>query len=187
MINLSQVSLLNLLPNHLREDKNVVTMCKALDEEIKEINSVIPMLSYIQNMESLDDEMLDYLAWQYHVDFYDTSLEISKKIELNRNSIRWHKKKGTPSSVEELITTVFGDGYIEEWFEYNGEPYTFNVVTTNADVTNTKANDFQLALNSVKNSRSHLDNIIIRKTNNMSLSIGAIVHTGDLMVLHQIN
>ncbi|MFQ9474035.1 MAG: phage tail protein [Oscillospiraceae bacterium] len=32
---------------------------------------------------------------------------------------------GTPAAVNRIIETIFETGYIEEWYEYDGEPHHF--------------------------------------------------------------
>lgn len=94
--------------------------------------------------------------------------------------------KGTPSAVEELISTLFDEGRVEEWFEYGGEPYTFRVVTNNSSVTQDRAMEFIKALNSVKNARSWLDRVIITQMEDMQLYFAGIVHTGDNLTIRQV-
>ena len=47
------------------------------------------------------------------------------KEQLIMQSLVWYLRAGTPSVLNEFLATVLGGGYIEEWMEYDGEPYHF--------------------------------------------------------------
>ncbi len=56
-----------------------------------------------------------------HVDFYDSSLSLEVKKQMVKNSLKWHRIKGTSAAVSDVVKTVFGRSWIEEWFEYSGK------------------------------------------------------------------
>ncbi|MEF3312604.1 phage tail protein I [Paenibacillus sp. GYB004] len=186
MIDIQTVSLLDMLPPNLRADPNIAAAAQSIDGEIQALNDKIRKLSYFDRMDSLSEEEIEELAWQYHVDFYDPSLPIEQRRELVKNSYAWHKRKGTPSAVEELIATIFGDGEVQEWFQYGGDPYTFRVITSNSSATNEQAQRFIDALNSVKNVRSWLDAVQITAGDEMNLYLGFALHMGEKMTVKQV-
>jgi phage tail P2-like protein len=186
MIDIYSVSLLDLLPDSLKYDPDIQALALAITPELQSISNDIAQCILLKNIDSLPDEVLDVLAWDYHVDFYDTSLEIEQKRELIKNSIALHRKKGTPAAVEDLVTIVFGDGEVEEWFEYGGDPYHFRVLTNNASVTQDQTDLFQRALSSVKNERSWLEKIVIKMGDSMNLYVGCALHIGDNLTLKQV-
>jgi len=157
-MDINDISILNLMPPNLAEDKNVQMAAKAFDEVLQEIIKQIPSVSIIPNIANITDNiLLDLLAWQFHVDFYDTTMPIETKRQLVLNSLDWHTRKGTPSAVEEIVSTVFADATIEEWFDYGGEPYFFRI---SAPIENEKEIDWLIkAVFSVKNTRSWIDYI----------------------------
>lgn len=187
MINVYEVSLLDLLPVNLKQDPDIIAAAKALDKQylltVNEVNKVILM----PNIDNITDQnLLDLLAWENHVDFYDATLPVETKRELIKKSPMLHRIKGTPAAVEELITTLFDEGRVEEWFEYGGAPYTFRVITNNPAVTNERAQEFILALNSVKNLRSRLETVIIEQKESMNLYFAGIVHSVDKVTIKQV-
>lgn len=185
MINLSAVSLLDLLPPNLASDHTIFAAAKAIDAEHQSTTALIAELSIFDRLDSLSPEEADELAWQYHVDFYDQALPIERRRELVKNSFKWHKIKGTPAAVEELIETVFGDGQVTEWFEYGGEPYMFKVISSNTDITDAQAQQFIAALNTVKRESAHLEAIVLTDTSERLVYYGFGVHTGDYISLKQ--
>ncbi|MGG1638238.1 phage tail protein I [Paenibacillus sp. NRS-1760] len=186
MINLSQVSLLDLLPHNLKMDKSVSAAAQAIDAELAITTAEINKLSIYTRLDSLTSEEADALAWQYHVDFYDPSLPLERKRALVINSFAWHRRKGTPSAVEELVATIFGDGEVLEWYQFGGEPGTFRVATSNNEVTDEQAQRLIDAIGTVKNTRSHLNGIQITATDDLNLYFGYVVHVGEYLTFEQV-
>lgn len=186
MIDIGKMKFIDLLPESIKHDKRITATAQALDDELQEINSAINKLALVKTIDDQPEKIVDELAWQRHVDFYDKDLPLETKRELVKKSKIFHKQKGTPSGVENLISIVFGDGRVEEWFEYGGEPYMFRVKTSNPDATNEKAVEFARAVNTVKNMRSWLEAIIIDQSENINLFFAGIVHTGDFITLKQV-
>lgn len=136
MIDIYNISLLDLIPDSLKHDSNVRAICEALTPEVQAVANDIQQCVLLPRIGELPEKVQELLARQLHVDFYDGELSLETKRELVKNSVRWHKRKGTPGAVEELVSTVFGEGTVEEWFEYGGEPYYFKVKTPNIAATN---------------------------------------------------
>jgi phage tail P2-like protein len=103
--------------------------------------------------------LLDLLAWQFHCDFYSADFSIEQKQEIILKSLDWHTRKGTPSVIEEIVSTVFSKAIIQEWFEYGGLPYRFRIATDEQIPDTEELNKFLRAIKSVKNIRSSLDAI----------------------------
>ena len=83
---------------------------------------------HLPRLDELDEQMVELLSNQFHVDFYDPKLSLEDKRDLVRDAISWHKRKGTASAVEEVAKKVYRDAHVVEWFEYGGEPYYFRIL-----------------------------------------------------------
>lgn len=186
MISIYEVRLLQLLPENLRHDPDVIAASKAIDHEFLLVVNEVENCILLPRIDDLDSEIVDLLAWETHVDFYETSLPIQVKRELVKDSMRYHRHKGTPAAVEELIETVFEEGKVVEWFEYGAEPYLFKVVTNNLSVTQEKAQEFIRALATVKNTRSWLDKVELTQVEVMNIYYAGILHTGESLTLRQV-
>ncbi|GIO09679.1 hypothetical protein J31TS6_57070 [Brevibacillus reuszeri] len=186
MIDIFNVSILDILPESLKQDPDIVAIAEALTPELQETSRTIKETSIMSRIDEQPEEVIDLLAWQFHVDFYDPDLPLETRRELVKNSLPWHRRKGTPAAVEELITTVFGDGRVEEWFEYGGDPGYFKVITNNRSVTTDQAFLFIRALNSVKNTRSWLEKIEISQVEDHNLYFAGILHMGDKITVRQV-
>jgi hypothetical protein len=101
-------------------DRQVQSACQAFDEQCFEIIDDTGQVIMIPSILSIDDSnLIDILAWQFHVDFYDSTKPLDFRRQLVQNSIRWHMTKGTPALVEEVLHLYWpGGATLEEWFAY---------------------------------------------------------------------
>ena len=183
---INDVSLLDIMPQSLLDDHSVKALAMAIDQELQGISSEINLCLIWSRIDELPEDVIDLLAWHLHIDWYDSAADISIKRQLVKSATRIHQQRGTPAAVEEIIQTYFGDGYVQEWFEYGGDPYRFKVISSNASITAELANQFIAVLNSVKNTRSHLESILIALSGDMDLYFAGVVHTGDFLEIRQV-
>ncbi|MGG4034197.1 phage tail protein I [Paenibacillus cisolokensis] len=186
MIDIANIKLIDLIPPNLREDETIRAAAESIDQQLRAVTSLIPQVAIVHNLESLPEQWVDELAWQWSVDFYDPSLPLEQKRELVKNSLRYHKQKGTPAAVEDLISTVFGSGEVREWYEYGGQPGYFKITTSDPAATTTRAQEFLAAINSVKNARSWLEGVEISKYDEMQLRFGFPVQVGSVITCEQV-
>jgi phage tail P2-like protein len=161
-MDLSTISLLPLMPPNLAADRNVKMIAEAFDEVVRKIISKIPGVAIIPNLvlnQIANEMIIDLLAWQFHVDFYKPEMPIETKRALVLKSLDWHTRKGTPSVVEEIVSTVFSKAEIQEWFDYGGLPYRFRIGTVEELPDEETRENLRRAIASVKNTRSFLDTI----------------------------
>ena len=161
-MDLNNVSILNIMSPNLAADKNVRMMAEAFDKALHEIILKIPDIEIIPNLmlnRIVNEVLIDLLAWQFHVDFYEPNMPIETKRELVLKSLDWHYRKGTPSVVEEIVSTVFSKAVIQEWYEYGGLPYRFRIATHEQMPDEETRNRLYRAINSVKNTRSFVDGL----------------------------
>lgn len=109
------------------DKQNVREIAEVVDKSLYQYNSIIPRVLIYPVIDTLPSELVDTLAVQLHCDFYDYTLSLEKRREIVKQSIAWHRIKGTRGAVEQAVRAVFGDIKIEEWYEYGGRPYTFRI------------------------------------------------------------
>lgn len=173
------VTIIDLLPENLKSDPDILAASQAIDTGFFEVANHAKDTIILPRIDELDSDLLDHAAYFMHVDFYDRTMDIETKRKLVKDSIYLHQIKGTPRAVELLIETLFGEGKVEEWFEYGDTPYRFRVLTTNESATQERAEEFIRALDSVINIRSHLDKVVILQTEKMDLYYGGFMHIGS--------
>ncbi|WP_160044716.1 phage tail protein I [Paenibacillus sp. USDA918EY] len=184
MTDVKNMSLLDLLPTSIRYDPGVIAIAQALDEQIRVAVDEIYKLPLFSRLDELSDEEADELAWQFHVDFYDPALPLEQKRELVKNAFKFHRRKGTPAAVEDLITILFGEGKVEEWFEYGGVPGRFRVRTSDPSATNERAQEFVQAIDSVKRLSAWLEAVILEETiEARDMYFGGMLHIGEFITI----
>ena len=177
---LQSVSLIDILPPNLLADKQIYAAARALDDELQKITAATRNALLLPRLDELSEEVIDLLAWQWHVDFYEPSMSIETKRQLVRESIAWHRIKGTKAAVEKMAQTVFKGGVVTEWFEYGGEPYHFRIDVLNAPNMTEESRDRLLAVvEASKNTRSWLDELRFRRKaqNDMYYASAPTIHT----------
>lgn len=157
---MKRLKLIDVMPSSIKNDKKVQALCEVLDPYLDVMWDEIDKISIYKNIDTLDDEFLDHLAYQFHVDYYNTNFPIEKKRTAIKNSIAWHRHKGTPWAVEDLLSKMFSETWLSEWFEYGGEPYYFRIYTKDNIMQPGLFEDFMQALWEIKNTRSWLEAIV---------------------------
>nr|DAF00696.1 MAG TPA: tail protein [Caudoviricetes sp.] len=157
---LQHTSLLDILPPNLLRDKQIKAAAQALDAELQKITEATKEALLLPRIDELPEAVIDLLAWQWHVDFYEPiGMDIETKRRLIKRSIAWHRIKGTPAAVEQVVSAAFDTSHVKEWFEYGGSPYHFKVVTEDVTTDKSVLARMRRAINAAKNARSWLETI----------------------------
>lgn len=148
------------LPNVLKKDESMMAIAKVVTEKLLEISNSIDKVLIYANIDKLPDEILDMLAYDMHVDWYDETYPVEAKREVIKSSVTVHKKMGTKYAVEKALRAVHPASCIEEWFEYGGKPYCFRII---CDTTESKVQaNYEEIVNTVniyKRLSAHLDSV----------------------------
>lgn len=183
MIKIDQISIYDLLPPNAQADPTVSAAARALDGHVHQLTQEVKDLSFYQRLLEgrITHAEADERAWQDHLDYYDTSLPLEQKRQLLLGAKETHRIKGTPAAIEDLIAILFGEGKVEEWFEYGGDPGKFQVTTNNPAVTQERAQEFYRAVNSVKRLSAHLERVILSQTEEIRLYTGFVFLVGEVI------
>lgn len=158
---LKDTELIKLLPEFMREDPANIGLARGLDEVIKMFVAYGEHLSIWTAIDDLTEPELDDLAWEFNITWYEYSADIETKRKILKNSSEVKRNLATGWAVEQVISTYFGEGHIEEWFEYGGEPGYFKVISSNPSITQENLNKFLRILEKVKRKSAHLEAICI--------------------------
>lgn len=169
---LSTLEFLRLLPAFMRGDLAIQGLAAGLDGIIPGLDASVNRLTTWDHIDELSENELDGLAWELNILWYDKSANLETKRQLVKDSDKVYQHLGTKWAVENVIQTYFGDGYIREWFEYNGEPGYFRIYSTNPTLTDERLTEFLNILDKVKRHSSKLEGIYITLTGRMQLSAG---------------
>ena len=166
------------LPQSL-DKENVQEVAKVVDDTLLSFDKTIAEVLIYPAIDMLGSELINTLAIQMHCDFYDDTLPLDVRRNLVKNSIAWHRIKGTPAAVEQMIQTVYQTGVVEEWFDYGGEPFFFKVNLGDSQITTQKIKNLIKMINASKNVRSWLE--VLR----FSKSIDIIRYLGCFADVHK--
>lgn len=149
------------LPAPLKNDENMLALGQVIAGELQENIHLSRLCIIYARIDELEEDILDVLAYDLHVDWYDDSYPIEAKREVIKNSVRVHKRLGTKYAVVTALRSVFPYSEVEEWFEYGGTHHRYRIVL---DLTGAKAPaDLEQIIQTArfyKRMTAHLDEII---------------------------
>lgn len=170
MIRLQDSQITQILPDYLSRETHVQALSYALGQAVKRLIDYCENTAVFATIDSASGDVLDLLALELDTQYYDDSMPIAQKRELIKNTMVWYMRAGTPAAVEELISTVFGKGKVEEWFQYGGQPYMFRVMTS-ADSSLEAITQFEKLIQKIKNIRSHIESVFFYRSQETVLHI----------------
>lgn len=153
---------IKLLPYSLRRDPVLVAMFEATVIQLLEAYEEAEAVFNLVDVDKMPERLLDLIAFERHVDFYDSELSIKQKRELVKKSISWHRKKGTRWAVENVVSVVYPNAEVAEWFEYGGEKYRFKIEVNEPFIVSKDMKRLRELVESTKNKRSWLEHIAIK-------------------------
>lgn len=162
MIKLSDAELTSVLPTFMKENTDMQAISYAFKKGMEKMLAYSRLSVLYANIDGLSDEVVDLLALELQSQYYDELMDIDIKRDIVKNSIAWYAKGGTVSAVDEMVKTVFGEGEVVEWHEYNGDPGTF-YINTSTELSPDIIKSFNEIIDKVKNIRSHLTNVKIKR------------------------
>ena len=172
MISLKQSNITQVLPKVISSSPEVQALGYTINKQIVKLVESCKQLNIWSAVDFLDSNMLDILAAELRTHYYNESLDTETKRALIKGTIERYKVAGTRAAVEELIGIVFGNGTIQEWFEYDGEPHHFKIATANPITIGEQAEEFLRLLQSIKRESSHLDEVKIEDLSKKKIFVG---------------
>lgn len=172
MADITEIRLIDLVPPSIRDDPTIQAAAAAIDAELQKVTAAIPTTLLMARIDELPEDVIDCLAWQFHVDFYEPGISLDQKRRLVKTAIASHRKKGTPYAVEEVVTAILEGAIVQEWFDYGGEPYYFRVIKINGQVAAEMYPKLKKAVEMVKNTRSWLEGVSLSRTVDSSVYFG---------------
>lgn len=176
----------DLLPGSLSGDTTVRAAAEALDAALNAATRAIPDIllyarlahdtGFIEPLDMLPplarlseaaggptplpDSLLDHLAWQLHVENYETATDTPARRRLIAASLLLHRRRGTPWAVRTALESALSvPAQVEDWFAYGGKPYFFRAIldVTQAGMDEARMADALRIIATAKNVRSWLD------------------------------
>ena len=187
MMELGGLELLALQASYMRRDLVTQALCGALQPLWRKLDGLMANLLIYPRVGELSGEVLDELAWQFHVDAYDAAADDVEKRRMIISSYTIHKYKGSVYAVGEIVAAVFGEqAKVMEWFDYGGRPYHFKVEVYCVD-RGAGEDDIlraeQLVM-AAKNLRSKLDEIRLILTGAARITLAAASIQSEMVTVY---
>ena len=173
MISFYDGQLTDILPGNLSKEAEVQALSYALQQACRLLYRYSQRLYLYFNLDEQPEEVIDLLATELRTQHYRDTLDLDTKRQLVKNTLIWYMGAGTPESVEELVKTVFGEGKVIEWFEYGDSPYYFKI-DVNTSPTPEMISYLEKMIWKVKNIRSHLRSVDIKRSTMQMVFTGAV-------------
>jgi len=171
---LSSLDFIQLLPQFMRDDDAVKGLSESLDIIIPQLSESIKLLTTWDKLDQLSERELDELAWELNILWYETDADIATKRDVIKNSDKVYQHLGTKWAVENVIASYFGNGYIKEWFEYEGgQPGRFRIHSSNPEITGERLPSFLNLVYKVKRASAKLEAVEIELESNGGIVYGA--------------
>lgn len=161
MIKLSGSRFTDIAPENLASQVEVQAIAYAVGRQVEKLCAYSDAARTYAAIATMPERLLDYMAVELRTPSYDENYSIKTKRALIEGSLLFYTQMGTPAAVNRIIETIFETGYIEEWYEYDGEPHHFRAyVGDGGEVGPGELEEFRRVLSSVKRLSSWLDDII---------------------------
>ena len=155
----------DIVPKFILCDKNGYAMAKAIEAGMKYfINRIDESMAIITDIDSMPEWRLDEMAWESDARWYDQTSDIDEKRKQIRLINAVFSTIGTKAGVLDAVEGVFGEGMIQEWFQYGGQPFHYKVYVTDDSAVYDRRNEFMRILGYVQHIRSVLDSVEVRGT-----------------------
>lgn len=167
-------AILGTFPFSLARDEDKEKLAESIVGSLAELMADTDKEQIYTQISSLDEPLLDILAKDLKVDWYDYEGTLSEKRKTIAECINVHRYKGTKYAVETALKGVYDNVIVSEWYEYNGEPYHFKVTIYDSTNNEEKRARVLEKIQYYKNLRSVLDDVVyqIGKSADMPLKIG---------------
>lgn len=175
---LTRETVLSTLPSVLRRDASAYALADALAQLLAGRVGEVDLLRIYPDIDRLDEGLLDILAYDFKVDWWNQDYSLDEKLQTMKNNWRVHRMLGTKKAVELAVSNVFGEGKVLEWFEYGGSPGHFKVSGIAPDKIEGRYDAFMSLLGVVKRQSAVLDSITINLSAEHRLYTGFAVRIG---------
>lgn len=171
MIKFEDSEITQILPGALKSLPEVKAISYAIKNAMGKLIAFSHLASVYTAIDELPEAILDLLATELRSQYYEKDMSLEVKRDILKKTLLWYYHAGTPSAVSELVESVFGEGEVLEWFDYDGKPYRFKI-KTNAMMTPNMSEEFSAIIRKVKNTRSHLEAIEIERRIDQTINSG---------------
>lgn len=163
---ITQDNLMHSFPVALSKDPKMIALAKSVANVLAHRRSEIKSLLIYNRIDELPEELLDILAHDFAVDWYDYDLSLEAKRRTIKTMMYIHRHRGTTGAVVQGVCNIYPGSRVEEWWQYGGEPYHFRIILDmgQAPESLVETDRIMWAIGYYKSLRSHNDGVYYQST-----------------------
>ncbi len=167
---ISVENLMHSFPTVLGNSKKITAIAKAVSKQLVKNCELTRLITIYSRIDELPENLLDILAKDFKVDWWDPNYTLEEKRATLKSSWRVHRTLGTVGAIETAMSAIYPGIEVSEWFDYGGEPYRFKLIIGEA-ADEEKHERVLEKLKFYKNARSKLDDIIYFEKCNADINV----------------
>lgn len=158
---LNDFDLTKMLPSFMAKDKFDLALAKGVSNFFQRQSIDSERVIIVGQTDHLNEAELDQIAIDNNIFWYSNSASIDIKRKLIKDAPLVFNKLGTVWAVEKVINSYLEDTELQEWFDYNGDPGYFRLVTNNSKILTQDLDVFLNILTKIKRRSQWLEDIIL--------------------------
>lgn len=180
MIKLRDTGLIEGLPPIIANQHWVKVIDAVYRERQRKVLDAADKLHVYSGIDSASEELLDVLAVQFKVDWYDTGYPLETKRRVIKTALEVRCYCGTEWAVAKAISAIYPNARIEEWYDYGGTPGYWRLVvdTTDEEVPFYTARQVEQKLGYARRCTAHLERITYKTVSENAAPRIAVAHCG---------
>ena len=161
MLTLRDSQLTDGLPQIIAKEPWAQALSYAFNKQMRQLLTYADGVLVFSNIDNAPDAILDIMAAELRLPHYEQSYTVQVKRELVKNGLSYWATAGSVESLADILTNIFGDAEIEEWFNYGGDPGCFRIVTANPQVSGDMLDKFNRTAQNVKRLSAWLEGVLV--------------------------
>lgn len=163
MTDLWETGLVEGLPPAVTDEPWVRIMDKVYRERHQREMEAAERIRIYTLIDSRPEEILDVLAVQFKVDWYDSSYPLQAKRNIIKTALEVRRYYGTDWATLKAISAIYPRSEIEQWYDYGGTPGHFRVIcSVDGALLPVKRREIRRSVNIYKRMAAHLDSLYLQ-------------------------
>lgn len=163
MTDLWGTGLIEGLPPAVADEPWVRIMDKVYRERHQREMEAAELIHIYTQIDSQPEEILDVLAVQFKVDWYDSNYPLEVKRSIIKTALEVRRYYGTDWATLKAISAIYPRSEIEQWYDYGGTPGHFRVIcSVDGALIPVKRREIRRSVNIYKRMTAHLDSLYLQ-------------------------
>lgn len=159
MRSFSTEALLSIFPRAMRVSPDYWQLAQVIAPELEAAYQAAVQCEVLCRVDELPENVLDALAYNLDVFWWRPDASLEEKREGIKQALLTHRRLGTTQAVQDAINTYLGGGVVEEWFDYSGDPFHFQIGGADSSIIASDYPAFMKVLDGVKRFSAVLDTL----------------------------